>query len=101
MLYLWLGWALAAAVAVADTGDAETGDEEMVVDGQRRSANDRFSDPTSVTVIPVDERQSHASEVADVLHSVAGARVVHLGGLGDFSAVGLRGAGCACAVFVS
>lgn len=76
--------------ALAETG--ETADGEMVVTEDRQVPEDRFEDPHSVTIVPVDERLPHAADVADVLHRVAGARVVHLGGLGDFSAVGLRGA---------
>ncbi len=45
----------------------------------------------SLTVIPVDERLARDASVAGVLERVAGARVLSLGGLGDFSAVGIRG----------
>jgi vitamin B12 transporter len=83
---------LPIVLAVAPVWAAEEGDDEMVVTDTRPDPADRFADPTSVTVIEIDARLPHSADVADALHQVAGARVVHLGGLGDFSAVGLRGA---------
>lgn len=54
-------------------------------------APDPLRTPGTVTVLVVDERLSAGADVAEVLGSAAGVNVQRLGGLGDFSAVSIRG----------
>ena len=69
------------------------GDEvgaEITVEAQAPGAR-TLDDPTSVTIIEVDERLSAAADLADVIETATGTTVVQLGGLGDLSAVSIRG----------
>jgi iron complex outermembrane receptor protein len=63
--------------------------EEVVV--EEDAGPDPSRTPASVTVLPIDERLPASSDVASVVDSAAGASVRHLGGLGDWSAVSIRG----------
>ena len=65
--------------------------EEVVVTAARAEGADAQATSASVTVIAVDQRLAATADVAQVMQGVAGASVVHLGGLGDFSAVSIRG----------
>lgn len=53
---------------------------------------DRTADPVAATVISVEDLPASA-DVAAALEPVPGLRVRHLGGLGDFSGVSIRGTG--------
>ncbi|NOY28433.1 MAG: TonB-dependent receptor, partial [Oligoflexia bacterium] len=70
---------------------AEGGAEEVLVEGQSTEGTDPLAVTESVSVVAVDARLPDSADVADVLDRVAGTTVVHLGGLGDFSAVSIRG----------
>ncbi|MEY3214625.1 MAG: hypothetical protein RIT28_5106, partial [Pseudomonadota bacterium] len=63
---------------------------EITVEAQAPGAR-ALDDPTSVTIIEVDERLSAAADLADVIETATGTTVVQLGGLGDLSAVSIRG----------
>jgi len=65
--------------------------EEVLVEDSQRAGPDPASTSASVTVVPVDGRLPATADVAQVLQGVSGTSVVHLGGLGDFSAVSIRG----------
>ena len=52
---------------------------------------DADTTPASVTVIPIDERLARSADLASVLETTTGATVSSFGGLGDYSAVSLRG----------
>ena len=75
------------ATAVAADGDAE----ELVVEASSPAGPDPGATSATVTVIAVDDRLAASSDVASVLESAPGTSVVSLGGLGDFSAVSIRG----------
>lgn len=81
-------------VRVAAAQDAAAagveGGEEVVVEASAQPT-DPSATSASVTVVPVDARLSSTADVAQVLDGVAGTTVVHLGGLGAFSAVSIRG----------
>jgi outer membrane receptor protein involved in Fe transport len=47
--------------------------------------------PASVTVIPIDDQLARGADLASVLETTTGATVSSFGGLGDYSAVSLRG----------
>jgi len=61
----------------------------VVSDGAART--DADTTPASVTVIPIDDRLARSSDLASVLETTTGANVSSFGGLGDYSAVSLRG----------
>jgi vitamin B12 transporter len=63
----------------------------MVIEAERPDAPDPGATSASVTVIAVDETLSAGSDVASVVESAAGTVVRRLGGLGDYSAVSIRG----------
>jgi outer membrane receptor protein involved in Fe transport len=65
--------------------------EDLVVEGQGGKAPDPGGTPASLSVILIDDRLSSADDLATVLDAVPGAVVRRLGGLGDFSAVSIRG----------
>ncbi len=65
--------------------------EELVVEGEGAGAPDPAATSASVTVLAVDETVSSSADVASLLERAAGTTVVQLGGLGDFSAVSIRG----------
>ncbi len=65
--------------------------EDFVVEGQGGKAPDPGGTTASLSVILIDERLSSADDLAAVLDGVPGAVVRRLGGLGDFSAVSIRG----------
>ena len=70
----------------------EPEDPEIIdVVGVTSSAPDPASETSMLTVIQVDERVPADADVADVVDMVPGARINRLGGLGDFSAVSIRG----------
>ena len=52
---------------------------------------DADTTPASVTVIPIDEQLARSADLASVLETTTGASVSSFGGLGDYSAVSLRG----------
>ena len=66
-------------------------DSEVVVEDSVSKSPDPLKTSSSVTVIEVDERLPAASDLPSVLGSVSGAQVQRLGGLGDWSAVSIRG----------
>ncbi len=80
------GLIIAVAAALAQDDGA------IVVRDSRSSAPDPSEVPASVTVIEVDEALPGASDVASVVDSASGTTVQRLGGLGDWSAVSIRGA---------
>lgn len=63
----------------------------MLVEADAWSGTDASATSSSVTVVPVDPRLPGATDVGQALDRVAGATVLQLGGLGDFSAVSIRG----------
>ncbi|TVQ90268.1 MAG: TonB-dependent receptor [Deltaproteobacteria bacterium] len=66
--------------------------EELIVEGERRRAADPAEARMAVTTIAVDERLPEGADLADAIARSPGTTVQRLGGLGDFSAVSLRGA---------
>jgi iron complex outermembrane receptor protein len=80
-----------AAVRADDAPPPEDGGGEVVVEGEREGPSDPLSTPGSVTVLEVDETVAATADVASLVDGAAGTTVVQLGGLGDFSAVSLRG----------
>ncbi len=74
--------------ALADESEAG---EELLVEGRNARLGDAASNSASVTVVEVDERLAASADVGAVLDATAGTTVVHLGGLGDFTAVSIRG----------
>jgi len=54
-------------------------------------APDEAAISAMVTVVEVDERVPADADVADVVDNVPGAKISRLGGLGDYSAVSIRG----------
>ena len=70
--------------------EGEVPGAEITVEAQAPGAR-ALDDPTSVTIIDVDERLSAAADLADVIETATGTTVVQLGGLGDLSAVSIRG----------
>ena len=70
---------------------AEDDGETLLVEGERDGSVDLSATSASLTVIQIDERLSSAEDLASLLDSVTGAVVRRLGGLGDFSAVSIRG----------
>lgn len=85
--------------AAPDDGDVRAGaatpvregEEEVTVEGRSAKGADPSATSASVTVVEVDESLAGSADVAQVLDSVSGTTVVHLGGLGDYSAVSIRG----------
>lgn len=65
--------------------------EDFVVEGQGGTSPDPSGTAASLSVIPIDQRLSSADDLASLLDGVPGAVVRRLGGLGDFSAVSIRG----------
>jgi vitamin B12 transporter len=63
----------------------------VVVEAPASDGPDPSALPASVTVIPVDDRLPPSADVASVLDAATGTAVQHLGGLGDWSAVSIRG----------
>ena len=63
----------------------------MVVRDKRLAAPDAQSTSAAVTVIEVDERIPASWDVGAAVDSASGTTVTRLGGLGDFSAVSIRG----------
>lgn len=75
----------------AFSDDPETSDDVIIV--TEESESDRALESTaSLSIIPIDEKLSSMSDLGQVVGQAAGTRVVSLGGMGDFSAVSLRGA---------
>ncbi|MEL6344541.1 MAG: TonB-dependent receptor [Myxococcota bacterium] len=70
--------------------DDDVGDE-MIVEGERTTGASPGETSSAVTVIEVDETLSSASDVGSVVESASGTVVRRLGGLGDYSAVSIRG----------
>ena len=67
------------------------GGGEVVVEGDHEGPSDPLATAGSVTVLVVDESVAATADVASLVDGAAGTTVVQLGGLGDFSAVSLRG----------
>jgi outer membrane receptor protein involved in Fe transport len=65
--------------------------DETVVVSDEAARTDADTTPASVTVIPIDDRLARSSDLASVLETTTGANVSSFGGLGDYSAVSLRG----------
>ena len=63
----------------------------MVIEEERPDAPDPGAISSSVTVIPVDETLPSGADVGSVVESASGTVVRRLGGLGDYSAVSIRG----------
>ena len=81
---------LLMSAAFADETDTPP-EAEVVVEGSVPSGPDPSATPAIVTVIEVDERLPAGSDLPAVIGSVSGAQVQWLGGLGDWSAVSIRG----------
>lgn len=79
---------LAIATALADS-PAEPVDDDIVVEGH--SGFDPGRTAGTVSVVEVDEKLPMSMDVAGAVETTSGAVVRRLGGLGDFSAVSLRG----------
>jgi len=69
----------------------EVVEEEVLVEGQKEEEADPSETSASVTVIPIDERIAASQDLGSVLNSASGTVVRRLGGLGDYSAVSIRG----------
>ena len=65
--------------------------DEMVVEESGNTQVDPSNTSANVTVIEIDETLSGASDVASVVDSASGTAVLSMGGLGDVSAVSIRG----------
>lgn len=63
----------------------------MVVEGDRTEGAAPDETSSAVTVIEIDETLSAASDVGSVVESASGTVVRRLGGLGNYSAVSIRG----------
>jgi len=80
-----------AAGGLPHVAEDEAGGGEVVVEGEREGESDPLTTAGSVTVLAVDETVAATADVASLVDGAAGTTVVQLGGLGDFSAVSLRG----------
>ena len=69
----------------------EVVEEEVLVEGQKDEEVDPSETSAAVTVIPIDERIAASQDLGSVLNSASGTVVRRLGGLGDYSAVSIRG----------
>ena len=76
--------------ALADA-PSTTSEAEVVVESSSSSAPDPSTTTSSVTVIAVDDSLPASADLPSVIGSVSGAQVQRLGGLGDWSAVTIRG----------
>ena len=76
----------------ASAAAAEPPSEDVVVEAARPDGPDPAATSASVTVLPVDARVPASADVAELLDTASGTSVQRLGGLGDFSAVSIRGA---------
>jgi len=65
--------------------------ETVIVAGERGGEPDPSATSATVTVIPVDARLPASTDVAEAVDSASGTVVQRLGGLGDWSAVSIRG----------
>ena len=79
-----------AGRAVGDDASPDAGGE-VVVEGEAEDESDPLATAGSVTVLEVDATVPATADVASLVDGAAGTTVVQLGGLGDFSAVSLRG----------
>ena len=77
----------AIALLVAATAPVRA-EDTVVVEGERPGPEDGSA---AVTVVEVDERLPASADVASVVEGVAGTTVRRFGGLGDYSAVSIRG----------
>jgi outer membrane receptor protein involved in Fe transport len=86
---------LSPVFAAGESDDANSADENageaLIVEGAGQRAPESGGVSASLTVIPMDARLSSSDDLASVLDGVPGAVVRRLGGLGDFSAVSIRG----------
>lgn len=78
-------------VAVDGVAAGEDAVGEIVVEADPLDPSSPMVAAGSVTVLPVDAGVSASTDVATLVDGAAGTTVVQLGGLGDFSAVSLRG----------
>ena len=81
---------LPASLARGAEASGEEG-EVVVVEGERAEGPDPGATSASVTVLQVDQRQGAATDLGQLIDQAAGTTVVSLGGLGDYSAVSIRG----------
>ena len=79
------------AVRGVESSPSEDGAGEVLVEGHAEDPGDPLATAGSVTVLEVDETLAATADVASLVDGAAGTTVVQLGGLGDFSAVSLRG----------
>ena len=91
-LTIGAAWVLCTSARATDTHDGSDPEPDVVVVESARVGPGTLDETATVTVIEVDERLPRGATVTDALWRVAGAQIVQLGGLGDFSAVGIRGA---------
>lgn len=75
----------------AQTRPPEEGTGEVVVEAERPEGPDPQATSASVTVIPVAERALAADDLGALVEGAPGTAVSRLGGLGDWSAVSIRG----------
>ena len=66
-------------------------DEELVVEAAREGQETPNRVSSALAVIPIDDTLAGSTDLGEVLGGSTGAVVRRLGGLGDFSAVSLRG----------
>lgn len=97
---LCLALSVAGPVRADSSGSQEQGDDSesddpsgatVLVEAERPDPADPDRTAASVVVVEVDERLPASADVATAVDTAAGASVQSLGGLGDFSAVSLRG----------
>lgn len=69
---------------------AETSDAEITVEADANGGK-QSEEAATVTVIPINESQASGADLGQIIEQAPGVHVVTLGGLGDFSGVGLRG----------
>ena len=76
---------IGSSIAMADSGDAE-----ITVEAQgNREALENGS--ATVTIIEIDEQQSTTAGLDQIIEQAPGVHISALGGVGDFTGVGLRG----------
>jgi len=93
-LLLLTTFALADPPDPVPGGEASAPDavsETVIVEGNRGEGPDPSAISATVTVIQVDESLPASTDVAEAVDSASGTVVQRLGGLGDWSAVSIRG----------
>jgi vitamin B12 transporter len=84
-------WLAATALAVEPAPEEPDSIEIVDVQSERSDAPDPLATSAMVTVIEVDARLSASAGVASAVDQASGTTVVQLGGVGDLSAVSVRG----------